>query len=103
MLAPNGDVYKPTHLMRTLKVFVNPAVAALPQHQHLFPDHGCFLKYNAPDIEFRSETRPCGMPGRKGAELETPLPEWMLPLPVTPEMHQRWHDFIKERVPPKEA
>lgn len=100
--APNGKEFGPKHLANSLKVFVNPVVAALPQHQHLIPDHGCFLRYNM-SAGFPSVTRPCGSPGVRGSELETPLPDSMLPLPVLPEMHKRWNDYIQSRLETKES
>ena len=96
-IAPNGKRYGPKHLINSLKVFVNPAVAALPKHQHLFPEHGCFHYYNKSG-DFPSVTRPCGSPGSRGRHLETPLSQHMYPLPVLPEMQQRWHDLVKSRL-----
>lgn len=93
VLAPNGKEFDPQHLATSLKVFVNPAVASLPQHQHLFPRHGCFLDYQ--DTGFRSKTRLCGIPGHPEAHLETPLPDSFFPLSVTPEMHQRWNELVQ--------
>lgn len=97
-VGPNGKPYFPQHIVISLKVFVNPAVAALPQHQHLFPEHGCFREFKGSLVkEGKSPiiNRPCAMPGVEGAELESVLPESFEPLPVRPEMHQRWHDLIK--------
>jgi cyclopropane fatty-acyl-phospholipid synthase-like methyltransferase len=45
-VAPNGEKYNAQHLWKALKVFINPVVAALPQHAHLFPEHGCFAGAN---------------------------------------------------------
>jgi hypothetical protein len=97
-IAPNGQPYGPQHLIYSLKIFVNPAVASLPQHQHLFPRHGCFLEWNTsvPAGQSPIINRPCGEPGHEESELETVLPETMQPLPVLPEMHQRWHDAVKK-------
>ena len=99
LLAPNGQALYPQHLLLSLKVFVNPAVGALPRHQHLFPDDGCFLEYSFGEA-FLSRRRPCGSPGPEGTEhhLETPLPPHMLPLPLTADMHRRWNDTIAARL-----
>jgi hypothetical protein len=101
VLAPNGKPFEPQHIYTSLKVFVNPAVAALPQHQHLFPDHGCFYNYSTG--AFRTVRRPCGGPGSSEAHLETKLPDSYEPLSVTPEMHQKWNDFIKSRLEVKKG
>jgi hypothetical protein len=76
---------------------VNPAVAALPQHQHLMPQNGCFFNFTK-GLAFPTATRPCGSPGSSEAHLETPLPDAFQPLSVSPEMHQRWNDLIKSRL-----
>ncbi|GKY92925.1 hypothetical protein MPSEU_000261500 [Mayamaea pseudoterrestris] len=98
ILAPNGEPYNPQHLFISLKVFVNPAVAALPQHQHLFPEHGCFEDFTSKDGKPFIVNRPCGTKSDKdhNGALETVLPPEYLPLQVLPEMHQRWHDAIKK-------
>ena len=31
------------HVYMNVQVFINPLVAALPQHAHLFTEHGCFV------------------------------------------------------------
>ena len=66
----------------TLKVFVNPVVAALPEHAHLFPEAGCLNKDKS--------RRPCA------AEFnESPLPEEYSPLPITEEMDDAWFNHIR--------
>jgi hypothetical protein len=30
------------HIIHNMMVFINPAVASLPQHKHLFGGHGCY-------------------------------------------------------------
>ena len=89
--APNGKPYNAQHIWLTLKVFVNPVVAALPQHAHLFYEHGCFLE--------RGKGRLCGT-GEQG-HLESALPKSYLPLELTSEQDQAWFDLIKEHVGPQ--
>jgi hypothetical protein len=100
-IAPNGEPTQPRHIVNTLKVFSNPAVASLPQHAHLFPRHGCFDRYanGAEKTNFYSITKPCG----KGADgwKYTTLPSDYDPLPVLPEMHQRWMNIIGANVTKK--
>lgn len=101
---PDGQWTRPQHLTMSLKVFVNPAVGALPEHQHLFPDDGCFRGKNPEPGGFFALRRPCGTAaaasggGGVQADLETPLPDHMGPLPVTPDMHARWNATIAQRL-----
>ena len=75
-----------------LQVFINPAVAALPQHAHLFYEPGCYV--NRKDgVLYQRE---CGE-GPKG-EKETPLPDHWKPLVLTPEQDDVWHNWVKSRV-----
>jgi hypothetical protein len=72
-----------------MKVFINPMVASLPEHAHLFPEHGCYVGRDQPN-------RPCGT-GR-GGDLETPLPKEYWPLELTPEMDSEWDTLVKEHI-----
>lgn len=90
--APNGAPYGASHITTSLKVFVNPVVAALPEHAHLFPRDGCFHKYAPPGSAFKSLTRPCDQEG------ETPLPPEFAPLRLTPDMHKRWYNAIRAKI-----
>jgi hypothetical protein len=89
---PTGGKPDPQHISRSMKVFINPAVASLPAHAHLFPDHGCLGK-KIGERRADYERRKCGT-GPAGAK-ETPLPDNFYPLPVLPEMHERWIQAIK--------
>lgn len=62
-------------------------VAALPEHAHLFPEHGCYG--NKPG-------KVCGT--GKGGELETPLPKELWPLELTPEMDSEWETLVKKHI-----
>jgi len=77
----------------TMKVFVNPVVAALPEHAHLFPEFGCFggKKKDGEIIH-----RECDE-----SKHETPLDKAMYPLKITPEMDSKWVDWIEEHVDEK--
>jgi hypothetical protein len=70
-----------------MKVFINPIVAALPEHAHLFPEHGCHTG---------KTNRICGT-GR-GGEIETPLPKEYWPLELTPEMDHAWETLVKNHI-----
>ena len=75
-----------------MKVFVNPVVAALPQHAHLFPEFGCFDKRE----EGKLYHRECGTGGR--GKLETPWSKEMYPLKLTPEMDEEWERLVKQHL-----
>jgi hypothetical protein len=88
-VAPNGEHYNAQHVWSTMKVFVNPVVAALPQHAHLFPEFGCYGGRGDGKIFHRE----CGT-GRTGA-LETPLDPSLYPIPLTEEMDDEWENLIR--------
>ena len=88
LTAPNGGKYNAQHIWLSMKVFINPAVASLPQHAHLFPEFGCF--------NGRGVHRECGT--GKGGELETPLPKSFYPLKLTPEMDKAWEEEVKRHI-----
>jgi hypothetical protein len=95
-IAPNGISYNAQHLWLSMKVFVNPAVAAMPQHAHLFPEFGCYAVNGKERIH-----RECGT-GKEGA-LETPLAKDFYPLKLTPEMDKEWEDLIRSKISGAEA
>lgn len=72
------------HLRTSLQVFINPLVASLPEHQHLFAEHGCY---------FHTKGKECG---KEGSKNDTPLPESFKPLKLTQEMDDRWMDLIRD-------
>jgi hypothetical protein len=90
--APGGKAYRAAHIGRNMKVFVNPMVASLPQHAHLFPSHGCFKQYG-PD-RLNPITRPCN------GELESELPKEFHPLELTPAMDEEWKVLIESHLQP---
>ncbi|KAL7528547.1 hypothetical protein ACHAXR_003932 [Thalassiosira sp. AJA248-18] len=83
---PNRTRYNVAqHLRTTLQVFINPLVASLPEHAHLFAEHGCLKQQE------------CGKEGLGGGVSDlTPLPESFRPLPMTKEMDDQWMDLIKD-------
>ncbi|KAL3765972.1 hypothetical protein ACHAWO_002964 [Cyclotella atomus] len=74
------------HLRINLQVFINPFVAALPQHMHLFAEHGCFE--NDKLVE-------CGKNGTSTEGLSA-LPDRYKPLELTAEMDKAWFDLIAD-------
>lgn len=93
LTAPNGENYRAQHIFTSMKVFVNPVVAALPQHAHLFARFGCYQNREAGG---KIINRECGK-GRSG-ELETPLDKAFYPLTLTPEMDAEWERLVKSHL-----
>jgi len=93
-MSPSGKPYKGQHIWLSMKVFVNPVVAALPEHAHLFPEFGCYGGRGDGNIQHRE----CGT-GKEG-DKETPLDKSMYPLKLTPEMDQKWETMIKKHIKP---
>ena len=91
-IGPHGKRYHAQHIFLSMKVFINPVVAALPQHAHLFPELGCFAKRENGTIVHRE----CGTGNQ--AKLESKLPESFRPLPLTAEMDQRWLAMLREKL-----
>ena len=83
-MKPDKMYHVAQHLWTSLQVFINPLVASLPQHQHLFAEPGCFEQNNMPNIN-------CGL--KAGA---TPLPENYKALTITKEMDDEWLALIKD-------
>ena len=80
------NVYVRSRLM----VFVNPVVAALPEHAHLFPKMGCSGGENdKEEIAHRKCLKVKGesLPGN-----------WMNPLNVTETVHQNWIKWLEHQV-----
>ena len=91
-VAPNGGKYNAQHVWLSMKVFVNPVVAALPQHAHLFPEHGC---YQPPDADGK-KSKVCGT--GEGATLESVLPPSYWPLVPTMEQDEAWNELIRKHI-----
>jgi hypothetical protein len=74
----------------TLMVFVNPVVAALPEHAHLFPELGC---YGGKDDNREMVRRQC-----KKENGESVPDERMNPLNLTDAMDQKWIEWLEPQV-----
>lgn len=98
--APNGKDMNPQHIWLSMQVFINPAVAALPEHAHLLADPGCFLVGKKGGIV----NRECGeldpeFPGQKQTvSMESVLPEKFKALKLTADQDEKWFAHIKARV-----
>jgi hypothetical protein len=83
--SPTGKPYDAQHLYLTMQVFINPVVAVLPAHEHLFAEHGCF--------------------GPEGGQVEckeehglSPLPKSFYPLDITEEMDEAWENLVESNI-----
>jgi SAM-dependent methyltransferase len=87
---PGGVWLDGFYIRVTMKVFVNPVVAALPEHAHLFPEFGCFGGKDEAGVAIHRE---CNEENR-----ETPLDKSMYPLKLTPEMDDEWNAWVEKHV-----
>lgn len=99
-VAVNNDKtnYLPAHIRRTTLAFINPAVAGLDKHEHLFAEPGCFTDYGKPNFPCGEKTLPNGRPNK---DIVTSVPDRFLPLKVQKENEKQWEEkvfasFLKE-------
>jgi len=91
--APNGELYNAQHVWLNIQVFINPAVAALPQHAHLLAEPGCYHSRKDKKILNRA----CD-----GSKESKPPPEFD-PLVLTPQQDKDWTDLVKKNIVIKNA
>ena len=84
--APNGKPYNAQHVWLNALVYINPAVASLPKHQHLLSEHGCFVSRNEPN-------RPCE--SKRG---ETEMIDEYLSLKLTKDMDEDWENLVSKNL-----
>ena len=77
-----------------IQVFINPLVASLPEHSHLFAEPGCFTDYGKPKHD-------CGT-GRNEDHISK-LPENFKALSVTNDMELQWKTLISKSLPTDSA
>ena len=92
---PDGKYLNAQHVWLTMMVFINPAVAALPEHAHLMAEPGCYEGRAASDHK-KIVHRHC-----KADEKESVLPDRFKPLEVTPEKHNAWMEKVRARISPQ--
>eukprot|EP00563_Minutocellus_polymorphus_P004704 CAMPEP_0181035664 /NCGR_PEP_ID=MMETSP1070-20121207/8442_1 /TAXON_ID=265543 /ORGANISM="Minutocellus polymorphus, Strain NH13" /LENGTH=371 /DNA_ID=CAMNT_0023113235 /DNA_START=151 /DNA_END=1266 /DNA_ORIENTATION=+ len=91
---PHGQYLDGFYVRVTLMVFVNPVVAALPEHAHLFPEIGCFESREENGLIIHRKCDPAN------GESE-PDPN-MYPLELSDQMDEDWLEWLRPRVaPPK--
>ena len=91
--APNGELYNAQHVWLTIQVFINPAVAALPQHAHLLAEPGCYHSRKNKKIINRA----CD------ENKESKPPPEFDPLVLTPQQDNDWTDLVKKNIVIKNA
>jgi len=96
---PNGEPYNGQHLWTSMLIFINPMVASLPQHAHLFGTPGCYGgKWGV--------HRECGEKGGGGWDqyhTESKRDPSYFPLVLTKEQDQKWFDIVKANIDPNQA
>jgi hypothetical protein len=96
--APNGIKYNAQHVWLRGQVFINPAVAALPQHAHLLAEPGCY-----DNRENRTSHRECGDPmPSQDTSGESVLTVAFRALPLTVAQDDAWVAHIKPLVKAKQ-
>jgi hypothetical protein len=86
---PKEKQFKAAYIYANMMVFLNPLVAALPEHAHLLYEPGCFHS-NKNGILIQRE---CG-DGTK-EDFETPLPNEFKPLTLTKVQDEQWIKRVK--------
>jgi len=89
LIGPNGETYNAQHVWNRMQVYINPVVAALPQHAHLFANHGCFLSFGEGGLK----NRECGT-----KEEESKLPKSYYPFELTEKQDKAWVDMMKKHI-----
>jgi len=94
LFPPTNQKYNPQHIFVSMKVFINPVVAALPQHAHLFTEFGCFNGNT-------KKRRECGGV-QDTKQLETSLDPSYYPYPLTPAQDEAWYQIVTANIPPQQ-
>mmetsp|Transcript_517 Transcript_517/g.1484 ORF Transcript_517/g.1484 Transcript_517/m.1484 type:complete len:808 (+) Transcript_517:120-2543(+) len=90
-------------LASSLVVLLNPMVASLAEHSHLFMEHGCYggrilAKDRKASTDPAFRRRECGVGKYPGAQHESSLPEEFRPIPLTAEMDHEWLNFMETQI-----
>lgn len=75
------------------QVYINPMVASLPEHAHLFAEHGCFGGKDESNKKIHVD---CHDKIRARGENLTPLPDNFKPLNLTEAMDDAWLKLLAE-------
>mmetsp|Transcript_4570 Transcript_4570/g.13172 ORF Transcript_4570/g.13172 Transcript_4570/m.13172 type:complete len:398 (+) Transcript_4570:117-1310(+) len=99
---PNGQNWNPQHIFMSIKVFINPVVAALPEHAHLFGELGCFTDYGKPNRECGVPSYPNRSSSVASAKVETPLDDAFKPLVLNKKQDEEWYKIVEANISPDE-
>jgi Glycosyl transferases group 1 len=91
---PDGQPYRTRDLAEDALVFLNPRVASLDRHDHLFPEIGC--SNGGADINGTIVHRECGR-GR-GETTESALDIAYLPPPILTYKSEMWIDLVRRNI-----
>ena len=92
---PTGARMGAQHVFSSVKVFINPVVAAHPDHALLFATFGGYTKYGLNGIQ-DIINHECGT-GKNG-HLETPMSPSFYPKPLTPQQDVDWYTIIGQHL-----
>lgn len=78
-------------------------MAALPEHAHLFAEHGCYDHITKVEGK-RVVNKECGKSlGTDTGEMESVMPKSFYPINMTDAMDKAWEELIKKNIKkPKE-
>jgi hypothetical protein len=93
-LGPDGEFWNAQHVWLTMMVFVNPAVAALPEHAHLMAEPGCYQGQSAEREILQKECEET----KPGGEASSKLPDSYKSIHPTKEKQQAWFAKVKARI-----
>jgi len=91
-----NETYNAQHVWLNMMVFINPVVASLTEHQHLFAEGGCYVDKKDRVLI----TRDCD--GRNEKDVESIMPKEFISLKITDEMDEEWEELVKKNISPED-
>mmetsp|Transcript_7880 Transcript_7880/g.16457 ORF Transcript_7880/g.16457 Transcript_7880/m.16457 type:complete len:380 (-) Transcript_7880:43-1182(-) len=96
------EYYNAQHIWTSMMVFLNPTVAGLPSHQHLFAEPGCYGGKGEEEWFSKKkqihypcgEEKPDGKMAKDMAAEPARLPDEYKPLVLTDEMQEEWERLV---------
>ena len=87
-----GEKYNAQHVWTAMQVFINPSVASLPRHAHLFSEDGCHAgNENGEVLHVKCGMKPDGTRNEKVSE----MPEEWRSVQLTEEMDRDWEEIVE--------
>jgi hypothetical protein len=96
MPSPDGLTYDARDIRISMMVFVNPGIARLPQHAHLFPEDGCFKGKDGNSINAPAIQRKCATGA--GVKTETALDKSFQSLEIDEKGEKLWERRVKSLI-----